>query len=130
MQVVEQMKLSTEIYTHKVEESKVFYTTYFGFEVKLEMDGFVVLQHKEHPAYELMFCIPNSPFVQPIFHPEFQGRGVLFQFEVEDVDSEYERLLSVQLPIVVPLVAEEVNGRHFTVIDPNGILVDIVSFGA
>ena len=122
------MKISSEIYTSHVTESKMFYTDYFGFEVKLEMEGFVVLQHPQNQMCELLFCVPNSPFVHPIFHPEFQGKGVLFQFEVENVDQEYERLQMAQVPIAVPLVEEEVNGRHFTVIDPNGILVDIVSF--
>mgnify|MGYP002713092810 CR=1 FL=1 len=122
------MKVSTEIYTSKVTKSKLFYTEHFDFEVKLEMEGFVVLQNRTEPAYELLFCVPNSPFVHPIFHPEFQGQDVLFQFEVENVEQEYARLKRSDLPIAVDLVDEEVNGRHFAIIDPNGTLIDIVSF--
>lgn len=47
------------------------------------MEGFVVLQHAEQPEYELLFCEPESSFVHDIFHPEFQGKGILLQIEVE-----------------------------------------------
>lgn len=83
----------------------------------LKQEGFAVLRHCDSPEYELMFCVLNSPFVHTIFHPEFQGKGVLFQLEVENVNCEYERAHSSELPIVLHLVDEEVNGRHFTVID-------------
>ena len=122
------MKWSTEIYTSKVRESKEFYSNYFNFEVKVEMEGFVVLQHSQNSAYELIFCIPNSPFVDPIFHPEFQGQGVLFQMEVADVEEVYYDLVKKGIEIRLDLVNEPVNGKHFAVLDPNGIAVDIVEF--
>lgn len=122
------MKLSTEIYTRFVKESKQFYCQYFGFRVKQEMEGFVVLQHTKNPEYELLFCEPNSPFVHEIFYPEFQGKGVLFQMEVNDVEKEFERLQESSLNITLPLIEEPVNGKHFTVTDPSGIIVDIVEF--
>ncbi len=124
------MKLSTEIYTSKVLESKEFYCKYFEFDVKLEVEGFVVLQHKNHPEYELLFCIPNSPFVNELFHPEFQGKGVLFQMEVKNVKEEYHKLTKLGIEIKLPLVEEPINGKHFTVIDPNGIPIDVVEFKA
>lgn len=122
------MKWSTEIYTSKVNESKDFYCTFFDFSVKLELDGYVVLQHNMKPWYELLFCIPHSPFVHEIFHPAFEGKGLLFQIEVDDVEKEYTRLKQAQVAITLPLTDEPVNGRHFTVTDPSGILIDIVTF--
>lgn len=122
------MRLSTEVYTTKVQESKQFYCTYFNFEVKLELEGFVVLQHTRKPEYELLFCVPDSPFVQEIFHPSFCGKGIIFQMEVEDVEQEYKRVKAANLPITLELIEEPVNGRHFTVTDPNGIHVDIVQY--
>jgi len=122
------MRLATEIYTQKVQESKKFYCTYFDFEVKLETDGFAVLRHKRDTAYELLFCLPNSPFVNKIFRPEFKGQGMIFQMEVEDVESEYIRLRSLKIPILLDLIEEPVNGKHFTIKDPNGIYIDIVQY--
>lgn len=122
------MKWSTEIFTTKVIESKTFYCQNFDFIVKFETEGFVILQHQTNPAYELMFCIPNSPFNDELFHPEFQRAGVLFQMEVENVEKEYEKMKKLGIPIRLDLVDEPVNGKHFTVMDPNNIPIDIVEF--
>lgn len=75
-----------------------------------------------------MFCEPNSSFVNEIFHPPYSGRGLIFQIQVKNVESEYQRLQSESVPIVLRLVEEPVNGKHFTIADPNGILIDIVEF--
>lgn len=122
------MKWSTEIFTTEIEATKEFYCKYFGFSVKFELEGFIILQHKKQPAYELLFCVPNLPFNHELFHPAFQGQGVLFQMEVDNVEAEYERIKNLGLPIRIPLVNEPVNGKHFTVVDPNNIPIDIVEF--
>ena len=122
------MRLATEIYTKKVQESKEFFCTFFDFKVKFEAEGFVVLQHRINTAYELLFCIPNSPFVNEIFRPEFKGQGIIFQMEVEDVENEYRRILAAGIPIELELIEESINGKHFTIKDPNGIYIDIVQY--
>lgn len=122
------MRFSVELYTPNVAACKQFYCAHLGFRVKQEIEGFVVLQHAVDTAYEIMFCVPNSPFVDPIFRPAFSGKGMIFQLEVDDVDAEYARLQREQVPIALPLVDEPVNGRHFTITDPNGILIDIVKY--
>ncbi len=120
------MRFAPEAYTTKVNESRAFYCDHLGFEVKTEAEGFVVLRHATDKAYQILFCEPDSPFVQPIFRPAYNGQGLIFQIEVNDVDAEYERLQREGVPIALPLVDEEFNGRHFTITDPNGILIDIV----
>lgn len=122
------MKLSFEIYTSKVLECKEFYVQHFDFAVKFEVDGFVVLKHKTNPHYELMFCVPNSPFVNPLFHPEFNGKGAIIQMEVEDVEKEYKEIKDKGIQIKISLVNEPVNGHHFTIQDPSGLLIDIVQY--
>lgn len=120
------MRLATEIYTKKVIESKEFYCSNFGFKVKFEVDGFVIIQHIVNTEYELLFCVPNSPFVNKIFRPEFNPKGMIFQMEVENIEQEYKRIRKLKLPIIIDLIEEPVNGKHFTTIDPNGIYIDIV----
>lgn len=120
------MKFSVEVYTPLVDESRQFYCQVLGFEVKSELDGFVVLQHHQRPEYELMFCVPDSPFVHEIFHPRFAGDGILFQIEVNNVENEFQRIQDLGISIALPLTEEPVNGKHFTVTDPSGILIDVV----
>jgi hypothetical protein len=122
------MKLSFEIYTPKVLECKMFYTKHFDFDVKLEIEGYVILEHKKIPYCELQFCIPYSPFVNPLFHPEFNGKGAIIQMEVENVEAELQRIKNRNIPIKVPLVNEPINGYHFTIQDPSGLLIDIVQY--
>ncbi len=122
------MRISTEIYTSDVDACERFYVSHFGFRVKSQAEGFVVLQHIQHPEYELLFCQPNSPFVHPVFHPEFDGKGVIIQFEVENVEQEYKRIKDSGIDIVVELTKEEINGHHFTIKAPGGLLIDIVHY--
>ncbi len=120
------MRLIPEIYTDRVSECRQFYCDYLGFSVEREMDGFVVLQHATDAECRIMFCVPGSPFVDRIFHPAFDGEGLIFQIDTDNVDADYARLRSLPVTIALDLVEEEVNGRHFTITDPNGLLIDIV----
>ncbi|MCC5810409.1 MAG: VOC family protein [Ectothiorhodospiraceae bacterium] len=120
------MRLIPEIYTERVSECRQFYCDYLGFAVEQEMDGFVVLRHAADAGCRIMFCVPDSPFVNRIFRPAFHGQGLILQIDTEDVDADYARFRSLPVRIVLDLVEEEVNGRHFTIADPNGLLIDIV----
>lgn len=122
------MRLAPEVYTSKVQESTDFYCKHLGFQIKQKLEGFVVLQHAENPVYEILFCVPNSPFVDSIFRPAYSGQGLIFQMEVDNVDEIHTRLQREGVPIVLQLKTEDINGRHFTITDPNGILIDIVQF--
>lgn len=123
------IKLSPEFYTEKVAECKQFYCDYLGFKVEMELEGFVVLRHAESPEYEILFCVPDSPFVNKIFRPAFKtSQGFIFQLEVDDVESVYKRLKKQGVEVALDLIDEEINGHHFTVKDPNDVLIDIVQF--
>lgn len=51
---------------------------------------------------------------------------MILNFEVEDVDSEYERFKEQNVEIIQNLKDEEWGQRHFIISDPNGILIDII----
>jgi len=52
--------------------------------------------------------------------------GLILNFEVEDVDDEFERAKANDLPIALSLRDELFGQRHFITSDPNGILIDII----
>jgi catechol 2,3-dioxygenase-like lactoylglutathione lyase family enzyme len=120
------VRLSTEIYTPHIAACRDFYVRNFGFRVQQELAGFVVLRPPWSDAVDLLFCEPYSEFVQPVFHASFSGEGVVLQLEVEDVAAEYRRLQKLGAPLALQLIEEPFNGRHFTVRDPAGVLVDVV----
>ena len=61
-----------------------------------------------------------------VFKSAFEGKGMWLVFDVKDVDAEYKRFQSMGVPIEVALRNEPWGDRHFVVVDPNGIGVDIV----
>jgi len=52
--------------------------------------------------------------------------GLILNFEVEDVDKEYQRVKANNLPIILDILDEDFGQRHFITTDPNGVLIDII----
>ncbi|MFN0301527.1 MAG: VOC family protein [Burkholderiales bacterium] len=119
------MKLWSGIVTEKVQESRDFYVRLFGCEVIYEGEGgwFVLLRHGES---ELGFLRPNLDSQASIFRPAFQGKGIWVTVDVDDAQAEYARIQSLGMPIEVAIRDEPWGDRHFVIVDPNGIAVDVV----
>lgn len=119
------MKLWSGVVTEKVQESKDFYVRMFGCEVIYEGDDgwFVLLQLGNS---EVGFMKPNLTSQATIYRPAFQGQGIWIAIEVEDVDAEYQRIKSLGMPIEAEIRDEPWGDRHFVIVDPNGIGVDVV----
>ncbi len=54
-------------------------------------------------------------------------QGVLISVEVDDVDAVHARALALGLPIALPLRSEDFGQRHFMTVDPDGLLVDVIT---
>lgn len=112
------------ICTKNLNESKQFYTSHFYFEVTFEADWYVSLRSTQSPAYELAFLDFTHPSLPEGFRQSAQG--MLLNFEVSNVDDEYDRLTAAGLPIILALKSEDWGQRHFITKDPNGVLVDVI----
>lgn len=119
------MKVWSGVVTEKVQESRDFYVRLFGFEVIYEGEGgwFVLLQLGDS---ELGFMKPNLETQAEIFRPAFRGQGVWLAIDVDDVETEYQRIKALDVPIETAIRDEPWGDRHFVVVDPNGIGIDIV----
>lgn len=124
---VKKMNITSGIITNKLKESKEFYTKTLGFTVTFENDFFLLL---ESPSGEgrFSFLLPNHPSQQPIFQPAFNGKGAYITLEVEDPDAEYKRIKNLGTPIEIEIRDEVWGDRHFAIVDPNGIGIDIVKY--
>ncbi|MEM8765669.1 MAG: VOC family protein [Bacteroidota bacterium] len=123
------MKLNAGIITEKLAETKTFYTETLGFGVTFEND-FYLLLHTPDKSAELGFLLPNHPTQKPIFQTPFAGKGVYLTIEVEDVDQIYEQLKAKGMSFEVNIRDEPWGDRHFAIIDPNGIGIDMVTYTA
>jgi len=121
------MKLNAGIITPKLAETRTFYVDNLGFGVTFENDFFLLLHTPNHLA-EISFLLPDHPSQAPVFRPAFGGQGVYLTIEVEKVDEYYHALKAKGLPIAVELRDEPWGDRHFAIVDPNGIGIDLVTY--
>lgn len=113
------------IMTDDVAKSKAFWTENFLFKVAFDSEWYVSLKTDQQPAFELALLDPDHPTVPEAFRGKFKG-GLIVNLEVDDVDTEYERLRKIGLPMHVPLRSEDFGQRHFITSDPNGVLIDVI----
>lgn len=111
--------LSACIVTEKVEQSKAFYLKNFDAKVIFDCGWYVNMAFGSKTA-TLQFMAPQ--------HPEqltYKGEGLMYNFEVDDVDAEYERLTRLGNTPVMPLEDHPWGDRGFAILDPNGIVLYI-----
>jgi catechol 2,3-dioxygenase-like lactoylglutathione lyase family enzyme len=111
------------ICTDRVAETSDFYVRLFGFEVVFAADWYVSLRRGDHELAVLDAGHPTIPeaYRRPV-------AGLLLNFEVDDVDAEYRRLVDdAGLSPVLELRDEAFGQRHFIVADPAGVLVDVIT---
>ncbi|MEM7444746.1 MAG: VOC family protein [Pseudomonadota bacterium] len=112
------------IMTGDVAGTARFYQDHFRFRPSFESDWYVHLQSSEDEKVNLAILQGDHATIPEVG----RGRvsGLLINFEVEDVDAEFEHAKAKGLPIVQTLRDEPFGQRHFIIQDPNGVLIDIV----
>lgn len=123
------MKLNAGIVTEKLAESKSFYTELLDFGVSFENE-FYLLLHTPNQQAQISFLLPHHPSQQELFQAPFQNQGMYLTIEVEDVDAWYEKLKSKSVEIKIEIRDEPWGDRHFAIVDPNGVGIDIVTYSA
>lgn len=110
--------------TDAVEAAARFYREHFGFAVTFESDWYVSLRRDR---WELAVLDARHETVPAAVRGTRAG-GVLVNIEVDEVDAEYERLVSNGgLDAVLPIRSEAFGQRHFIVRGPDGVLVDVIT---
>ena len=120
------IKLNAGFIIPKLQETKKFYATVLQMEVVFENDFYLLLQ-TAGGTDQISFLLPNHESQQPLFQPAFEGKGAYLTIEVENVDEVYEKIKKMKIPVVIPMRDEPWGDRHFAIIDPNGIGIDIVT---
>ena len=97
--------------------SRVFYVDFLGLELAMDL-GFV-----------MTFVSPSNPTAQISVVRDDGGSTLLpdVSVEVADVDHVHQRAIERGLEIVYPLTDEPWGVRRFFVLDPNGIILNVLS---
>jgi len=112
------------IQTNDVAATRAFYVDNFRFKVSFDADWYCHLQSSEDPTVNVAILQGDHDTIPA------EGRGtingLILNFEVEDVDAEFQRLEQAGLPMLKTLTNEVFGQRHFITRDPNGVLIDVI----
>ncbi|MFM8849738.1 MAG: VOC family protein [Cytophagales bacterium] len=121
------MRLNAGFVTLKLLETKKFYTAVLNLEVVFENE-FYLLMKTPGGTEQISFLLPNHESQQPLFKPAFTGKGAYLTIEVENADEVCKRIKKMNVPLAFELRNEPWGDRHFAIVDPNGIGIDIVTY--
>ena len=114
------------IQTEHLTASKDFYVQHFGFQISFQSDWYISLLRPGPPAYELALLDAQHQTI-PAGHRQ-PVQGLILNFEVEDVETEYQRLVQQSnLPVLLAPKTESFGQRHFITSDPSGVLIDVIT---
>lgn len=104
------------ITSDRLEESRAFYVDLLGFEVAMDMGWIVTVASPNNPTAQISLmrqdaAAPTQPQIS---------------VEVADVDAVYAAVQH-HAEIVYPLTDESWGVRRFFVVDPNGVVINVVS---
>jgi len=112
------------VLTRDVAGTVAFYRTHFAFRPLFEAHWYVHLQMDGHPDVNLaVLSFDHETIPEAGREPT---RGLILNFEVDDVDERYAQASRSGLPILLPLRDEPFGQRHFITADPNGVLLDVI----
>ncbi|MEV0247371.1 VOC family protein [Nocardia sp. NPDC050712] len=103
--------------------SSVFFTTYLGYHESAAADDYVRLARSDAAT-----AIVLQPRTRSGWLEDERPAGFVVSLTVPDVTAEYDRLCGEGAPIAVELCEESWGERHFQLIDPNGVVVELVQW--
>ena len=107
--------------------SAEFLICHFGFDEEMASDGFVSLKRPD-VGMNVIYLRTGLTTFKP---ERLRGRdadGLLLVFVVDDVDAEYARLEAEGVEFTTPIETEPWGERYFQVSDPNGIVIQLVTW--
>jgi predicted enzyme related to lactoylglutathione lyase len=107
--------------------SRDFYAAMFDLVVSVELDDwYLQLMPESDPRLNIGFVKPD--------HELFADRtassgtyGVVLTIHVDDVDEAYKRAKRLGAEIAAEIRNEDYGQRHFLLVDPNGLVLNVMS---
>lgn len=110
-----------------IEASTRFFTEHLGFVVDMSADGFVSLTRPD-AGFSIALLRVGLESFEPASHAGAAGQGLLLAFVVDDIDAEWDRLVAEGVTVATPIETEPWGERYFQMLDPNGIVVQLVQW--
>ena len=117
--------LFPDICSTNLPASRDYYVNLLNFNVVFEIDWYIQLQSPTDENLQIAFVQQKHNSVPKPYQQSPQG--VIITVETDNVDLVYHKAIELKLPLALELRDEQWGQRHFMSIDPNGLLVDIVT---
>jgi catechol 2,3-dioxygenase-like lactoylglutathione lyase family enzyme len=110
-------RIVPNVQSDRLDESRSFYVELLGLEVAMDMGWIMTLVSSTNPTAQM--SILRSDATAPVV-PQLT-------VEVADVDAVHAEAVRRRLEIVYPLSDESWGVRRFFVLDPNGVVLNVMS---
>lgn len=107
--------------------SATFAKQHLGFTEDMADDGFVSLSRQD-AGFNLIYLRTGLDSFKPDSMRGRQADGLLVVFVVDNIDDEYARLQQEGVQITTPIQTEPWGERFFQVMDPNGVVIQLVQW--
>lgn len=124
MQAIHPSEFFPVLTTDRLAECGDFYIQHFGFTVAFEADWYIHLVSEK--GIQLGFLQPNLQSQPKFLHRAYPGHGIIYSFEVDNIDQEYKKLKNSTIQILLDVRTEEWGQKHFMIKDPSGMVIDVV----
>ncbi len=112
-------RIVPNIQSAQMDKSLAFYTDFLGMEVAMDMGWIVTFVSPDNPTAQNSVVQTEEETAKPA--------GLLLTGEVADVDAAHARAQALGIEIVYPLTSEPLGVRRFHVVNPNGVLINVMS---
>lgn len=110
--------------TSDVTATADFYRKYLQFETAFALDWYVSLRREPH--FELAVLEQHHDSIPASV--QAPAIGILLNFEVDDVDAEYQRLVvEGGITPLYDIKSEDWGQRHFIIAAPDGVAIDVIT---
>jgi predicted enzyme related to lactoylglutathione lyase len=112
-----------DIATERLDESREFYTGVLGFQVAMDMPmntgRIMTLVSPDNPTAQISLLSGLAPVSQ--------HREPTITIEVANVDATHAKAVAAGAQIVYPLTTEPWGVRRFFVVDPSGVVINVMT---
>src|SRR5919106_2149681 len=107
--------------------SRAFYTAMFDLVVSVELDDwYLQLMPESDTRLNIGFVKPDHELFADRTAPS-GTYGVVLTIQVDDVDEAYKRAKRLGAEIAAEIRNEDYGQRHFLLVDPNGLVLNVMS---
>ncbi|WP_296990210.1 VOC family protein [Thalassospira sp. UBA1131] len=114
------------IITEKFTQSRAFYKK-LGFTPVFDGDWYCQLVWPSAPSVQLGLMKQGHETQPPMFQAATVGEGTVLTLEVEEARDAADELREAGFEFALDLRDEPWGQRHFALLDPNGVRIDIAS---